>query len=174
MPQSAPKDLRHVENLRREGKYQEALKVITDIEKKRTLTPGDQLSLLISKGKIYTFLQQYPESAKIGELAYRLSKGLKRVSDTIMALILRANVVLLGQYLRPPEEILGYLNEAEDLLNSLSDKSSTFNSRQKANILFRKVWAHSFKGNFDKMTETYNRLIRLKKKVQVNYFPTDK
>lgn len=47
MPQSAPKDIRYVENLRREGKLQEALKVINNIEKRGTLTPGDQLSLLI-------------------------------------------------------------------------------------------------------------------------------
>ncbi len=50
MPQSAPIDIRHVENLRREGKFQEALEFINKIEKKGTLTPSDQLSVLISIG----------------------------------------------------------------------------------------------------------------------------
>ncbi|MHA2037879.1 MAG: tetratricopeptide repeat protein [Promethearchaeota archaeon] len=145
MSQSELKDLRYVENLRREGKFLEALKVINDIEKKGTLTPGDQLSLLISKGKIYTLLQNYPESARIGELAYRLSKGLERIPEMIMALIFRANMVILGE----SEESLGYLNEAESLLNSLSDVSLSFISRQKANILYRKAMVHNLKGNFD-------------------------
>lgn len=43
LPDSTPKDLRFVENLRHEGKLIEALKAINEIEKKGTLTPGDQL-----------------------------------------------------------------------------------------------------------------------------------
>jgi len=161
MPVSELKDLRYAENLRREGKLLEAIKVINDIEKKGTLTPGDQLSLLISKGKIYTLLQQYPKSAKIGELAYRLSKGLERVPDTIMALIFRANMTFLEQ----SEEYLDYLNEAENLLNSLNDVSPNFISRQKANILFRKAWAHSMKGNFNEASEEAIECLDLQEKL---------
>lgn len=149
MPASELKDLRYAENLRRGGKLLEALEVLNNIEKKGDLTPGDRLSLLISKGKIYTLLQQYPESAKIGELAYNLSKRLESVPDTIIALTFRANVVLLGQL----ERILDYLSEAENLLNSLSDVSPNFISRQKANLLFRKAWAHFFDGNRDEAIE---------------------
>jgi len=161
MPESTPKDLRYAESLRREGKFLEALKVIDDIEKKGTLTPGDQLSLLISKGKIYTLLQQYPESVKIGELAYSLSKRLERVPDTIMALIFRSNPVLLGQL----ERVLDYLNEAEYLLNSLTDVSPNFISRQKANILFRKAWAHFFDGNRDGAIEDALECLDLQEKL---------
>ena len=149
MPDSAPRDLRYAKNLRREGKLLEALKVINEIEKKGTLTPGDQLTLLISKGKIHTLLQQYPESAGIGELAYKLSKGLERVPDTIMALVFRANMV----FLELSEKHLEYLNEADNLLNSLYDVSPNFISRQRANILFRKAWAHLMKGNFKDASE---------------------
>jgi tetratricopeptide (TPR) repeat protein len=161
MSESAPKDLRYAENLRREGKLLEALKVINDIEKKGTLTPGEKLSLLISKGKIYTLLQNYPESAKIGELTYSLSKELERVPDTIMALIFRSNPVLLGQL----EKVLDYLNEAENLLNSLSDVSPNFISRQKANILFRKAWAHFFDGNRDEAIEKALECLDLQEKL---------
>jgi tetratricopeptide (TPR) repeat protein len=161
VPKSAPRDLRYVENLRREGKLQEALKVIKDIEKRETLTPGDQLSLLISKGKIYTILQQYQESAKIGELAYRLSKGLERVPDTITALIFRANMAILGEY----EEPLEYLREAEELLNSLEDASLSFITRQKAHILYRKGLAHWGKTDVDEALEEALECLALQEKL---------
>jgi len=164
MHESATKDLRYAENLRREGNLLEALKLINDIEKKRILTPGDQLSLLISKGKIYTLLQQYPESAKIGELAYKLSKGLDRVPDTIMALIFRSNLVFYEQ----SEDHLDYLNEADDLLNSLSEVSPIFFSRQKANILFRKAWAYVMKGNLIKASQEAFDCMELQEKLGRN------
>lgn len=161
MPESAPKDLRYAENLRREGKVLEALKVINDIEKKETLTPGDQLSLLISKGKIYTLTQQYRESSEIGEEAYKLSQGLGRVPDMIMALLFKANVVYLGEF----DEPLDYLNEAEGLLNSLNNVSLSFISRQKANILLRKAWAFNFKGELDDAIEAAMDCLEIQKKL---------
>lgn len=79
MPESDPKDVRYAENLRREGKFQEALEVINNVEKKKTLTPKDQLSLLLLKGKIFTLFQRYAESIKIGEITFKLSQGLEKV-----------------------------------------------------------------------------------------------
>ncbi|MFW9939694.1 MAG: hypothetical protein ACFFFT_01540 [Candidatus Thorarchaeota archaeon] len=160
MPESVPKDLRYVENLRREGKFPEALEVIDNIEKKGILTPKDQLSLLISKGKIYTLFQRYTESIKIGEIAYKLSQGLERIPDMIMALLFKANCVFLGQ----ADEALDYLLEAEKLLNSLSDASPTFISRQKANIIFRKAWAYLYKNEIDSAFETAMECLEIYKK----------
>ncbi|MFW9821544.1 MAG: tetratricopeptide repeat protein [Candidatus Thorarchaeota archaeon] len=161
MSQTEVKDLRYVENLRREGKLQEALKAINEIEKKGTLTQGDQLSLLISKGKTYTLLQNFPESARIGELAYRLSKGLERVPDMIMALIFRANMVMLGE----SDEPLAYLSEAEDLLNTLDDKSSSYISRRKAHILYRKAMAHMMGTNYEKALEEAFECLEIQEKM---------
>jgi tetratricopeptide (TPR) repeat protein len=164
MPDSTPKDLRHAENLRREGKFQEALDLISDIEKKGTLTPGDKLSLLISKGKIYVLTQQYQEAVRIGELAYRLSKGLEGVPDTIIALILKANVIFISQNSKQVEKVLDYLNEAEELLNSLNDLSPTFIFRQKTNILFRKAWVYNQRGELDIALETARECLEIQEK----------
>ncbi|MHA2055107.1 MAG: tetratricopeptide repeat protein [Candidatus Hodarchaeales archaeon] len=150
MLNSATKDLRHAENLRREGKLQEALEVIETIEKKGTLTPGDQLSLLISKGKILTIYQRYGETANLGKLAYHLSKTLRRPHDTIYALLFQASSLFLGE----PEESLNYLSEADNLLDTLSDISISYFNRQKKNILFKKSWAHLMKFELNKALET--------------------
>ncbi|MHA2126551.1 MAG: tetratricopeptide repeat protein [Promethearchaeota archaeon] len=160
MPESPPKDLRYAENLRREGKFQEALKVINNIEKKGTLTPKDQLTLLILKGKIYTLFQNYIESVKVGEITYKLSQGLESAPDMIMALLFKAN----GVFLRQSDEALNFLLEAEELLGSLKDASPTFISRQKANILFRKSWAYYYKGEFNKAFEAATECLKINEK----------
>ena len=149
MPESAPTDLRHAEKLRREGKLQEALEVITSIEKKKTLPPGDQLSLLISKGKILTRYQRHGETVRVGKMAYRLSQTLGKTNETITSLLFKANCLFLGQY----DKALKYLSEAEILLNNLSDISPSYLNRQKKNILFRKAWAHLFKGEYGEAFE---------------------
>ena len=53
MPVSFLEELNHDNTLIREGKFQEALEITDNLEKKSTLAPGDQLSLLILKGRIY-------------------------------------------------------------------------------------------------------------------------
>ena len=161
MPESPPKDLRDAENLRREGKFQEALEVINDIEKKRTLIPRDQLTLLILKGKILTFYQQHGESARIGELAYRLSQSLGKKDEMITSLLFKANSVYLGQY----DKTLKYLSEAENLLNSLSDVSPSYLARQKKNILFRKSYAFMFTGAFNEALEAGLECLELQEKL---------
>jgi tetratricopeptide (TPR) repeat protein len=137
--------LRDVENLRREGKFQEALEIINDIEKKGGLIPRDQLSLIILKGKILSFYQEFMETVRIGELGYQLSKSLEMKEQMITSLLFKAYCLFLGQY----DKALKYLFEAEDHLSSLSNASQSYLDRQKKNILFRKAWAHLFKGEYD-------------------------
>ena len=121
------KDLRYAKNLRREGKLQEALKVINEIEKKGTPTPKVQLSLLISKRKILNMYQRYGETVRVGKLAYRLSQTLGKKNEMITSLLFKASSLFLGQN----EKALKYLSEAENLVNSLSDESPSYLERKK-------------------------------------------
>jgi tetratricopeptide (TPR) repeat protein len=149
MSESFPDKLNHANKLMREGKFQEALEVVNSIEKKGALVPGDQLSLLILKGKILTLYQRHRESARVGKLAYRLSQSLGRTNETITSLLFKANSLFLGQY----DKALKYLFEAENLLNSLSEVSPSYLTRQRKNILFRRAWAHLFKGDINEALE---------------------
>jgi tetratricopeptide (TPR) repeat protein len=160
LPESEPKDLRYAEKLRREGKLQEALKIITDIEKKGLLIPKDQLTLLISKGKILNLFQRHAETVKVGEIAYRLSQSLGRTNETITSLLFKASCTFLGQY----DKALKYILEAENLLNSLSDVSSSYLTRQRKNILFRKSWIYIYKGDFNNALETALECLELQEK----------
>ncbi|MHA2282282.1 MAG: tetratricopeptide repeat protein [Promethearchaeota archaeon] len=160
MPESVPKDLRYAENLRREGKFQEALKIINDIEKKGPLTPRDQLTLLISKGKILIMYQRYGETASVGKAAYRLSQTLGKKNEIITSLLFKSSCLFLGQY----DKALEYLFEAEKLLNSLSDVSPSYLTRQKKNILFRKSWAYIFKGEVNQALDEALECLELQEK----------
>ncbi|MHA2054688.1 MAG: hypothetical protein ACW99F_13945 [Candidatus Hodarchaeales archaeon] len=150
MPESDPKDLRYAENLRRKGKFQEALDVIGSIERNGMLIPGDQLSLLILKGKILALSLRHEESIKVGELAYSLSQSLGKTDETITSLLFKANCLFLGYY----DKALKYLHEAESLLNYLSNVSPLHISRQKKNILFRKSYAYFFRGDLNEALES--------------------
>ncbi|MFX1455363.1 MAG: tetratricopeptide repeat protein [Promethearchaeota archaeon] len=161
MPEPAHNDLRQAEILRREGKLQPALEIINNIEKNGDLTPGDRLSLLISKGKILTIYQRHNETANVGNLAYRLSKTLGRTHDTIYALLFKASSLYFGE----SEEALEYLSEAENILNSLSDFSPSYLNRQKTNILFKKSWAYVMKGDWNEALESALKCLKL----QENY-----
>jgi tetratricopeptide (TPR) repeat protein len=161
MPQSAPKDLRYAENLRREGKLQEALEVVNKIEKKGTFSPTDNLALLISKGKILTVSQRYRETIRVGKLTYRLSQSLGKTNEMITSLLFRANSVFLGQ----ADKALKYLLEAENLHNTLSDVSPAYLNRQKKNILFLKSWSYFYKNNFNEALESAMECLKLQQKL---------
>jgi len=160
MPQSAPKDIRIAENLRREGKLKEALEVINEIEKKGRLTPNDQLSVLISKGKILTMYQRYNETIRVGKLTYRLSQSLGKTNEMITSLLFKSTCCYSGEY----DKSLKFLSEAEKLLNSLSTVSPVYHDRQQKNILFRKAWAHSYKGEYNKSLEEALECLELQEK----------
>ncbi|MHA2087648.1 MAG: hypothetical protein ACW972_05200, partial [Promethearchaeota archaeon] len=161
MPDSFLVQLNHANTLMREGKFQDAFEVINELEKKSTLAPGDQLSLLIIKGKISTFNQQFGESVKIGKLSYRLSQSLGRVNDAITSLLFKANCAFLGQF----DKALDYLLKAEELLNSLTDISPSYFSRQKANILYRRGYANQLKGNLSIALENALECLPLQEKL---------
>jgi tetratricopeptide (TPR) repeat protein len=160
MPQLAPIDLRHVENLRREGKLQEALEVINEIEKRGTLTPNDQLLVLISKGKILTTYQRFAESFRVGKITYRLSQSLGKTKEMITSLFFKSSCLWFGQ----TDKALKYLLKAEKLLNSLSDISPSYLDRQKRNILFRKSWAYFMKRYADEALENALECLKLQEK----------
>ncbi|MHA2339478.1 MAG: hypothetical protein ACXACX_19405, partial [Candidatus Hodarchaeales archaeon] len=160
MPESDPLNLRYAENLRHKGKLEEALKVIDDIEKKRTLSTEDKLSLLISKGKILNMYHRFEETVKVGKLAYRLSQSLGKKNEMIYSLLFKSSSLFLGQH----DKALKHLFEAENILNSLSDISPSYFTRQKKNILFRKSWAYEYKGDLKKALEEALECLELQEK----------
>ncbi len=93
--------------------------------------------------------QRLGETVRVGKMAYRLSQSLGRTKETITSLLFKANSLYLGQH----DKAIKYVVEAESLLNSLSDVSPSYLTRQKKNILFRKSYAYFYKGEWDEALE---------------------
>ena len=97
MPDSRLKTLKIARKLMHEGKYRELIENLTSVEGKGTLTPEDKLSFLISIGNIYAQKGQYEDAEKVGELTYQISQKLRRIPESIIALIFKSLIIFLGK-----------------------------------------------------------------------------
>ena len=141
MTDPRPRELLLVEQLINEAKFEDALKTIENFEKKESLTPEDQLSMLLLKGRIYAYNAQIKDAVKVGEQTYLMSLKLGLVSESIDALFLKAYMMFLGG----SDKALEFILEAEKKINSLADKSSSNIPRQKGEFLYLKYGFESNK-----------------------------
>ncbi|MHA2283437.1 MAG: hypothetical protein ACXAC5_21565 [Promethearchaeota archaeon] len=147
MSDPRPEELIHAEKLLTNGKVGEVLEIISNFEKKRDITPKEQLWSCLLRGEAYTLNLQFKEAVKIGNRAYRLSKKLEMVFESIQALNIRAQMLFLGK----PEKALDLILQAEESLNSLiEDKNKSWIS---IFIIQTKSFIFNFKGEFERALE---------------------
>ncbi|MFX1498918.1 MAG: tetratricopeptide repeat protein [Promethearchaeota archaeon] len=144
-----PKEIIHAEELMYNGKFKEASNTIIDFEKNKTLSSKNKLSLMILKGRIHIYCEQYNEAVQMGERAYELSQKLEQIPDSIDALILQAHVVLL----RKLEEASNIIIEIEKIINSNIRESSLNFSQQEADLLLIKSIIYFFKDEHNNALE---------------------
>lgn len=149
MPDSKSFELLNAEQLMYIGKFQKARKIIETLENNDVITSKDKISLLILKGRIYNYCEQYNEAIKIGEHAYQLSQELGEVSESIDALIIQAHIAFLRKLDKASDLIL----EAEKLFNSEVDKLSINFQRLQADLLLMKATIYLFKNEINTALE---------------------
>ncbi|MFW9784038.1 MAG: tetratricopeptide repeat protein [Candidatus Heimdallarchaeota archaeon] len=149
MPDSKSFELLNAEQLMYNGKFQKARKIIETLENNDVITSKDKISLLILKGRIYNYCEQYNEAIKIGEHAYQLSQELGEVSELIDALIIQAHIAFLRKLDKASDLIL----EAEKLFNSEVDKLSINFQRLQADLLLMKATIYLFKNEINTALE---------------------
>ncbi|MFX1311570.1 MAG: tetratricopeptide repeat protein [Promethearchaeota archaeon] len=140
MSKKITEELELAEQLMYKAKFDEALEKIISLEKHEKITPEDQLSGTILKGKIYCYKEDYKKAIKAGERAYQLSQKVGNISKSIDALFLRACIGYFGKL----KEALDYILEAEKLLNSSSSDLSSEFTKQKLDYLFIKSLIYNF------------------------------
>lgn len=116
---SLPEDLTRARQLLNEGKLIEACEIITNFEESGEITPEDQLSLFLIKGRIHLFETQYNKAIEVGDQAYQLSQQIGSVHGAIKALHLKARVIYKGKVNQGLEIIM----ESEKLMASLPKES---------------------------------------------------
>jgi len=128
--------------LMREGKYEEALGIIKDFEKKVGISDEDKLSALMLEGRLYVYTMRLQKAVDVGEPAYNLSLKLGNTSSTIEALLIKSNIGRLGKF----DNALELIQEAELLIDSLERETNSELPRERANASFIKAWIYNIKG----------------------------
>jgi tetratricopeptide (TPR) repeat protein len=158
MLQQLPRELVHARELMDEAKLDEALEIVENFEKDKSLSPEDQLSVLLIKGRIYRYKYLIEESIKMGEEAYLLSQKLGKMADSIDALFLKSQDP-------DSDKALEFAFEAEELIDFLESKSSLNLTRQRADILLIKSWIYLDKTDYEKALETALVCLGLRKNI---------
>jgi len=155
-----PEELSHAEDLMYRAKFEEAIEIISNFEKKKSKIPEEQLFLFILRGKIYCYRDQYREAVKVGELAYELSSKVENIPNSIDALIIMAHIVCLGKL----EQARGHISEAERLFKSISEESSKDFERLRADLLLIKTVFYTFSKDLNKSLESALEWLKLREK----------
>jgi len=131
------------------AKFENAIKILKNLEEKEIKPTKEQISIFLLKGKVYSYKEQYKKAIDLGDCAYQLSKKLGIISKTVDSLLLKARIVFLGML----EKALEHISEAEGLLNSMSDKSSSEFLKLKADFLLIKSIACHYTIDHNKALE---------------------
>jgi len=137
------------EQLIYQAKFENAIKILKNLEEKEIKPTKEQISIFLLKGKVYSYKEQYKKAIDLGDCAYQLSKKLGIISKTVDSLLLKARIVFLGML----EKALEHISEAEGLLNSMSDKSSSEFLKLKADFLLIKSIACHYTIDHNKALE---------------------
>ncbi|MFX1428203.1 MAG: tetratricopeptide repeat protein, partial [Promethearchaeota archaeon] len=143
------KDLADVEQLIYHAKFNKALELVLNLEKSVIKDSLAQLRVIILKGRIYCFKEQYKQAIEIGETAYQLSQKLGYVVGSIDALLIRSHIIFLGK----KEDAYNLIIEVEKLLNSIKKSQLSWYSRLQADTLLMKAIICRSKGEINEALE---------------------
>ncbi len=115
MLKSKSKELKQAEELKNAGKFEEALQIVTNLEKEEGFTEEDLLSLHILKSSLLLALGQLKDAQNLAERVLEQSKKSKSYDKSIDALNLIAWVYWrLGKL----EEALDEIGKAEEIISA--------------------------------------------------------
>jgi len=103
------------------------------------------LSALLIKGILYDNTQDIHQMQKIGKTAYRLSQKIGNTKGSIRSLLFKSAILHAGRF----SEALGYINNAESLINEFEREKHIELPRERSAVLIAKSWFKAFTGDFD-------------------------
>jgi len=160
MPDSASKKLSLVKEIMREGKIEDALQLIKDIEQLSTLTPEEMLRTLYHKADLYFSLRQYKIALKFAEELYEKSQEMKMSLFSLDALGLKG---LLVFNLQRFEEYYKILQQHVILFKSIPREDSPEFQEKEVELLYLIGFNEYMRGNFDLALDWCNKSLALEK-----------
>jgi len=132
-------ELKQAEILKNEGKFNEALLSLNEIEERGDLSPSDLLSFHLLKGSILNIVGSYSDALKHGELAYQKSQELIRKLQSIDALIIMG---LASTQLGDLEKALDVIAQGEELLKAVKVEDPREITKRKGSLTVIKGFAY--------------------------------
>ncbi|MFX1574384.1 MAG: tetratricopeptide repeat protein, partial [Promethearchaeota archaeon] len=137
-------ELKQAEILKNEGKFNEALKELNNIEEKGGLSSSELLYLHLLKGSVLYIIGKFSEAIDSSELAYRKSKELMKGLQSIDALIIKGNALTrLGDTKNAMEVIV----QGEELLKAVKVEDPIEITKRKGSIATSKGLVYYFLSN---------------------------
>ncbi len=134
------------QKLNEEGKYEDALQIILDLELKEDPSLFDRLSCDLLKGSVMVMLGRYNEVLNLAERISQESQKLGKELHLVDAFILKSKALY---WLRRLDDALDVIEQGERLLETLTDKSSLEIKKRVAWIVWVRCVAYWDKGELD-------------------------
>ncbi|MFX0043422.1 MAG: tetratricopeptide repeat protein [Candidatus Hodarchaeota archaeon] len=140
------KELKHAEELKNAGKFEEVLQIVSKLEKEEGLSKEDLLSLHILQSSSLLALGKLKDSQNLAERVLEQSKKLKSYDKSIDALNLIAWVYWrLGKL----EEALDKISEAEEIIRVQFSEPITEIQKKHASLFLIKGGIFFARGNLE-------------------------
>ncbi|MHA1670381.1 MAG: tetratricopeptide repeat protein [Promethearchaeota archaeon] len=155
MKETKFQDLLKAEKLLYKCKFEEVQNILEHLEKIYDENSTEYLSILLLKGRLYFYREEYKNATEIAESARILSLKLNITSQYVDSLLIKAYIVFLGRL----EESKQIINEVESLLNDHKNNSSLYSKRHFNDFLIIKAIVYHYTSNLDYAYESINQWI---------------
>ena len=159
------KEITKAKQLLDEGKFEESLLILNNLEEKAVLTPSDKLLCFLIKSYILISYGNNEESLKYSQKAYQESIVLKNHLATIDALVIMARALT---WLGDLEKALNLAIQGEDILKNLSNISTPECEKREATIAGVKGFISWSTGDTNQAIMYANRSFELSEKLGNN------
>lgn len=146
-----------------EGKLENALYFVQEIEKKEELTQEMNLRFQVLKGMIILNLGRFEEALKIAEKAIRESKKLEKPVLLIESLFIKFGVSYFLPIYRTPQLWIE-INNSEKFLKTFSNEPSVEIEQGKFSLNIMNSWFNWYLGELDLALELLNECLEIFKR----------
>jgi len=163
MLNSNKNNLSQVKQLKSEGKFTEALKLINMLEDKKGLTLQDQFDIHHLKSSLLCELGYMNKALNYAELAYKESQQLKNKFQIIGALLTKSYILKMRDQQKAALETI---NKAEQLLKTIKQASSMEFKEKKAYIALYKGGCYFNMGELNRSLKYADEVLIIAKEIK--------
>lgn len=152
--------LKQAEQLKNSGEYEEALNIITTLEKKGSISKEDLTSLLLLKSSLLLELRHLKEAQDLAEKVLQQSEKLNLHDKSVDALIIKAWVYRrLGKL----KDALDVIDKADAIINTQFTEPVKFIQKKQASLYLIKGSIFFARGDLNRIKECLEQGLKLSK-----------